>query len=379
MRLGELLIEAKVLTADQIDEALRAQVMWGARLGTSLVELGFIDLDGLSNALGYQTGLPAALASHFDRADRELQLQLSANHAEKFGCIPLMRVGKRAVAVAVVSALDARGLAIVADELGVEPDRVIPAIAPELRVRYALEHIYKIPRPQRFLRAPGSGRAAPKQVALPGRTAPALEPPPPPAVPVPVSAHSEASERRRYVQVVGDPELEKRPPPVPRPKRQEVAPDAKPLLERIESAVDREQLARRATATVDQLEPATEAAVLLALRGAVAASMTTFHRDGVELPPIAIPTGLPGVVSTALRLKNLVQASGDQLTELDRKLLDVFGLGRADLLAAPVLAGRRVVAILVVASRAPTEPGPIKAIAQAAGLGLERLMQEAME
>jgi hypothetical protein len=107
--------------------------------------------------------------------------------------------------------------------------------------------------------------------------------------------------------------------------------------------------------------------------------MTTFHRDGVELPPIAIPTGLPGVVSTALRLKNLVQASGDQLTELDRKLLDVFGLGRADLLAAPVLAGRRVVAILVVASRAPTEPGPIKAIAQAAGLGLERLMQEAME
>src|SRR5690349_24875723 len=119
MRLGELLIEAKVLTPQQVDEALRAQVMWGARLGTSLVELGFIDLDGLSNALGYQKHLPAALASHFDRADRELQLQLSPNHAEKYECIPLMRVGKRAVAVALASPLDARGLAIVADELGV--------------------------------------------------------------------------------------------------------------------------------------------------------------------------------------------------------------------------------------------------------------------
>lgn len=31
-------------------------------------KLGYIDLDGLSNALGYQRGLPAALAIHFDRA-----------------------------------------------------------------------------------------------------------------------------------------------------------------------------------------------------------------------------------------------------------------------------------------------------------------------
>jgi hypothetical protein len=375
MRLGELLVEAKVLTAQQVDEALRAQVLWGARLGTSLVELGYIDLDGLSNALGYQHGLPAALASHFDRADRELQLLLSANHAEKFGCIPLMRVGKRAAAVAVASPLDARALAIVGDELGVEPDRVIVAVAPELRVRYALEHVYKIPRPQRFLRAPGSGRAAPVQVALPGRTAPTLDAPPPP----PPRPRSDTGDRRRYLQVIGDPEFEKRPPPLPRPKRPEVPPDARPLLERIEAAVDREQLARRATATVDQLEPATEAAVLLALRGAVAASMTTFHRDGVELPPIAIPTGLPGVVSSALRTKNLVQASGDDLTELDRKLLDVFGLGRADLLAAPVMAARRVVAVLVVASRATAEANAIRAIAQAAGLGLERLMQEALD
>lgn len=375
MRLGELLIEAKVLTPQQVDEALRAQVMWGARLGTSLVELGFIDLDGLSNALGYQKHLPAALASHFDRADRELQLQLSPNHAEKYECIPLMRVGKRAVAVALASPLDARGLAIVADELGVEPDRVIVAIAPELRVRYALEYVYKIPRPTRFLRAPGSGRAAPVQVALPGRAAQTLEAPPPP----PPRPRSDTGDRRRYLQVLGDPELEKRPPPPPRPKRAEVAPDARPLLERIENAVDREQLARRATATVDQLEPATEAAVLLALRGAVAASMTTFHRDGVELPPIAIPTGLPGVVSTALRMKTLTQASGDELTELDRKLLDVFGLGRADLLAAPVIAGRRCVAVLVVASRAAAEANAIRAIAQAAGLGLERLMQEALD
>lgn len=374
MRLGELLVAASVLTPQQVDEALRAQVLWGARLGTSLVELGYIDLDGLSNALGYQHGLPAALASHFDRADRELQLLLSPNHAEKLGCIPLMRVGKRAAAVAVASPLDAKGTAIVADELGVDPDRVIVAIAPELRIRYALEYVYKIPRPQRFLRAPGSGRAAPVRVALPGRPTQSLEPPPPPQRP-----RSDTGERRRYMPLVGDPELERRPPPPPRPKRPDVPPDARPLLERIEAAGDREQLARRATAAVDQLEPATEVAVLLALRGAVAASMTTFHRDGIELPPIAIPTGLPGVVSTALRMKTVVQTGDAELSELDKKLLDVFGLGRADLLAAPVIAARRVVAVLVVASRAAAETNVIRAITQAAGLGLERLMHEALD
>jgi len=100
MRVGELLVGANVITNDQLEEALQAQVMCGARIGTALVELGYIDLDGLSNALGYQRGLPAALAAHFDRADRALQQSLSPNIAEKYACVPLRRVGKRAVAIA---------------------------------------------------------------------------------------------------------------------------------------------------------------------------------------------------------------------------------------------------------------------------------------
>ena len=373
MRLGELLIAANVLTTHQVDEALRAQVMWGARLGTSLVELGYLDLDGISNALGYQHGLPAALASHFDRADRELQRQLAANHAERFACIPLMRVGKRAVAIAVASPLDAKALAIIADELGVEPDRVIVSIAPELRVRYALEHVYQIPRPQRFLRAPGAPRAPQVHVVVPGHAAPApLEPPP-----LPVRARTDTGDRRRYVQDVNDSG-----PMKPMPERDRsggVSVDPAALLARIEAAEDREQLARYATVAVDRLEPMTEVAVVLALRGAVAANMTTFHRDAIELPSIAIPTGLPSVVAAALRVKRLVHATVDKQTDLDRKLLAAVGLASVDLLAAPVLASGRVVAVLVVATVAMTNPDAINAIAAAAGKGLERLMREAMD
>jgi class I fructose-bisphosphate aldolase len=39
-RLGELLVAARLLDQDKIERALRAQVLWGGRLGTNLIELG---------------------------------------------------------------------------------------------------------------------------------------------------------------------------------------------------------------------------------------------------------------------------------------------------------------------------------------------------
>ena len=202
MRLGELLIEAGVITPAQLDEALRAQVMWGARLGTSLVELGYIDLDALSNALGFQQHLPAALASHFDRADREVQRLLSPNHADKFEAVPLFRVGGRAVVVASAEPLDEHALAVIADELGC--DRIIESIAPELRIRYALERVYQIMRPQRFLRAPGSARA--RSVALAFDGAAKLDIPEAQSVsPSALALEIETPrDRRRYVHTIVD-------------------------------------------------------------------------------------------------------------------------------------------------------------------------------
>src|SRR5215813_6501548 len=153
-RLGELLVAARVLTIDQVDAALRAQVMWGGRLGTNLIELGCIDLDGLSRALGRQHRLPAALARHFDVADANLQGRMSADVAEKLACIPLVRA-QHNVVVAATGPLDARALAVIADELGVTANEIVVSVAAELRIRYHLERVFKIPRTTRFLRSKG--------------------------------------------------------------------------------------------------------------------------------------------------------------------------------------------------------------------------------
>lgn len=155
-RIGELLVAAKHLSHDQVQQALRAKVMWGGRLGTNLVELGYLDLETLSRALGRQHRLPAALSRHFDKADRDLQRRLSAETAGRLLCIPLREIGTRGqVSIALVTPLPPRELTAIADELEVAPRLLVPAIAAELRIRYHLERVYKIPRSTRYLRTAG--------------------------------------------------------------------------------------------------------------------------------------------------------------------------------------------------------------------------------
>lgn len=147
---------AGLVTAEQVVQALRAQVLWGGRLGTNLVELHHLELDPLSKVLGRQHHLPAVLARHFEKADPELQRLVSPEIAERFSCVPLLRMGpERHVLIASLAPLHDQQLAIIADELGVEVARLVPAVAAELRIRYQLERVYRIRRTARFLRARG--------------------------------------------------------------------------------------------------------------------------------------------------------------------------------------------------------------------------------
>src|SRR5215510_2327514 len=98
-RLGELLVAGGLLTIEQVEQALRAQVMWGGRLGTNLIELGYLDLDTLSSVLGRQHRLPAALARHFDKADPDLQRRLDADIAERYSVVPIRAAGQKKMLV----------------------------------------------------------------------------------------------------------------------------------------------------------------------------------------------------------------------------------------------------------------------------------------
>jgi hypothetical protein len=371
VRLGEILVAAEIITPQQLEHALEAQVMLGARLGTSLVELGYLDLDGLSNALAHQQRLPAALSTHFDRADSELQLRLAPNLAERFACVPLFRIGKRSAVIAATAPLDARTVAIIADELGLATDRLIVSIAPELRIRYALERVYKILRPQRFLRAPGAPRAMPAKHAFPDVDLPVLD--------APIEPKQDSGERRRYVTTLADTQSEELLAIDPDTDVEEIPDDDLPTsVEVIAAGRDREEVASLSIAVIRHLVPATESVVLFTLRGAVVVSSASFRRDGRKLSSIAVSIEEKGAVASAMRTKALVRTGPDH-TDIDRRLLLSLGLDGGHLVVAPVVTGARAFAALVVASRVAIDVAVVEAVAGATAAGFARLMREAIQ
>lgn len=83
-KLGELLLEAQLLTASQLQEALRYQRITGGRMGSNLVTLGFISEDVLMDFLSRQTGVPRMDLRHvvvppaaLERIPRRLADQLN--------------------------------------------------------------------------------------------------------------------------------------------------------------------------------------------------------------------------------------------------------------------------------------------------------------
>jgi hypothetical protein len=58
LRLGEILIEAGLLTREELKKALERQASTGESLGTQLIKEGLITKEGVARALGYQLKIP---------------------------------------------------------------------------------------------------------------------------------------------------------------------------------------------------------------------------------------------------------------------------------------------------------------------------------
>jgi hypothetical protein len=199
MKLGTLLLRNAAIGLTQLEAALRNQVLYGGRLGTNLVELGYIDLELLSAYLAELSGFPVATPTLLDQADRGLLEKLGAEDAHRLRAIPLGYLGEgtSTIAVGLVEPTDTEAVVQVAARLDAN---VTPYIVPELRALYYLEKLFGLPRGPRFLRAgdgqdaahgdrrrtqPAMGIVMPPAVTLePRRRRPSTEAPPGGAVPL---------------------------------------------------------------------------------------------------------------------------------------------------------------------------------------------------
>lgn len=163
MKLGTLLLRNAAIGLSQLEGALRNQVLYGGRLGTNLVELGFIDLELLSAYLAELTGIPIATPTLLDGADKALLHKLGSDDAHRLRAIPLGKLDEDggAIAVAMVEPTDRGALIQLTDRLG---GTIKPYVVPELRALYYLEKLFGLPRRARFIR---SGRERPETTDRP--------------------------------------------------------------------------------------------------------------------------------------------------------------------------------------------------------------------
>lgn len=145
-RLGDYLIAAGQLTPEQLDEAIEYQCLYGGRLGTSLIELGFVTEERLARILSKQLRLhyikPELL---MDVAQNILDL-IPIKLAHKYQVVPYRKDrGKLYLAMS-----DATNLANI-DELSFQLNHIIiPLAIPEIRLMLALKKHYGLKLSHRF-------------------------------------------------------------------------------------------------------------------------------------------------------------------------------------------------------------------------------------
>ncbi|MHB1844362.1 MAG: GspE/PulE/PilB domain-containing protein [Deltaproteobacteria bacterium] len=107
-RIGEILLERRILTPEQLSQALVYQRQTGGRIGAALVAKGFVSEKALSHALGEALGLPVLDVVNL-RDWPALQL-LRAPFCERHDLFPVSiedsRAGRRLLTVAMADPLN---------------------------------------------------------------------------------------------------------------------------------------------------------------------------------------------------------------------------------------------------------------------------------
>jgi Type II secretion system (T2SS), protein E, N-terminal domain len=212
MKLGEMLVRDGRILPVQLQHAIAHQARSGGRLGSILVELGYLDAETLTVYLGLGLGMPIATGATLERCKRSAVRLLTPQQAARYRCVPIVIQGQTLI-LAIADPLDMPTLDALHNVTGY---RVLPRVAPEIRIYYYLERFYGVPRPHRFVALGDSPRGNPAigshTGGLPGPPLPGL----PPRRSAPMSVTGPQPTVRRAASVAAERNIT-RPPPVPAP------------------------------------------------------------------------------------------------------------------------------------------------------------------
>jgi general secretion pathway protein E len=137
MRLGEILIERKLITAEDLERALELQKERGDKIGKTLVDMGFIAMRDVLSALAEQLDVPLVTIEGPPVVSPETET-LSPRFLRQFRCLPIGRED-HTITLAMADPQDVETIATVRSCTGL---KVNSALASEQEILDAIDRYY---------------------------------------------------------------------------------------------------------------------------------------------------------------------------------------------------------------------------------------------
>ncbi len=137
VRIGELLLKEKRVTAIQLQEALNYQKQNGGKLGANLVKMGFVKDEEITALLSKQYGVPSIALNQFEIDPAVIKL-VPAETARKYQIVPLSRAG----ATLTIAMTDPTNVFAMDDVKFMTGYNVEPVVASETAVLDSIDKYY---------------------------------------------------------------------------------------------------------------------------------------------------------------------------------------------------------------------------------------------
>ena len=137
VRIGELLLKEKLITPDQLQQALNHQKSSGGKLGYNLVKMGFVKDEQVTGLLSKQYGVPAISLAQF-KIDPTIVKLVPAETARKYQIIPLSRNGSTLT----IAMTDPTNVFAMDDIKFMTGYTVEPVVSSEVAITDAIEKYY---------------------------------------------------------------------------------------------------------------------------------------------------------------------------------------------------------------------------------------------
>jgi hypothetical protein len=143
---GTYLVKCGALKPSELEDALQARVVYGGRLGTNILELGYLSLDALARYLAEYTGAPLAPAKRLSDPHPQALRAIPVALARRFKALAFdLQVG--ALHVAMLDPADAMQVAKIAEVTG---RRIKSFTVPEALLHTLLEQHLGVAPERRF-------------------------------------------------------------------------------------------------------------------------------------------------------------------------------------------------------------------------------------